>query len=416
MPEFLNHFPTYTEFDPAVPVWCITPGEGRCFHRFFDTSPVSPSGRYVALTRLPFENHMPAPGDVAQVVLVDLQTGEERVVAETAGWDTQLGAQAQWGADDSQLCFNDVDTSEWRPFGVVLNPATGERKELQGTHYMVSPDGTKTASPCLLRTAITQAGYGVLAPDEVIPRNSGVPDDDGIHVTDLATGECRLIASLKKVVEDTNHPDLVASLDDSDFYAFHVKWNSQCDRIMLVLRVRPRDTAKCRSNLITMAADGSDIHVAIPSSEWGKGGHHPNWCPDGERVMMNLRYSGEAGRMVLVEARYDGSDYRPMTCDALGSGHPSLHPDGRHVVTDAYPGEPVMFDDRTSPLRLIDVADDTARNIVRINTVPAYNGPNSELRVDPHPAWDPTFTRIVFNACVGGTRRVFIADLTELLR
>jgi len=37
------------------------------------------------------------------------------------------------------------------------------------------------------------------------------------------------------------------------------------------------------------------------------------------------------------------------------------------------------------------------------------------LRVDPHPAWDRAYRRLAFNACPDGTRRVYIADLTEVL-
>ncbi|MDH7570762.1 MAG: hypothetical protein QHJ73_14370, partial [Armatimonadota bacterium] len=152
MPE--NPFPPYTGFDPLAPVYCATPQLDGCFHRFFDTSPFSPSGRYLALTRLPFEDRLPRPGDTAEVVLVDLHTGESRVVAHTRGWDTQLGAQAQWGANDQQLFFNDMDTRRWRPFAVLTNPETGERRALEGTVYMASPDGRQLASPCLLRTGL----------------------------------------------------------------------------------------------------------------------------------------------------------------------------------------------------------------------------------------------------------------------
>jgi len=99
----------------------------------------------------------------------------------------------------------------------------------------------------------------------------------------------------------------------------------------------------------------------------------------------------------------------------LGSGHPSLHPNGRHVVTDSYPGEPVAFGDGTTPIRLIDLAEGTATDLVRIRTVPPTSGPNNELRVDPHPAWDREHRRVAFNACPDGTRRVYVADLGGIL-
>ena len=93
--NYHESFSVYTHFDPMVPVCCVTPGVSGMMHRFFDTSPFSPSGRYLALTRFPFEDRLPAPGDVAEVILVDLKTGEQRSIAETRGWGTQLGAQVQ---------------------------------------------------------------------------------------------------------------------------------------------------------------------------------------------------------------------------------------------------------------------------------------------------------------------------------
>lgn len=414
VPDLSAHFPRYSEFDPLVPVWCVTPEIGRTIHRFFDTSPFSPSGRYMALTRLPFEDRLPEAGDVAEVILVDLETGEARAVAETRGWDTQLGAQAQWGAEDTQLFFNDVDTNEWRPFGVKLNPLSGAREDLQGTVYMVSPDGTRAASPCLLRTGLTQAGYGVLVPSMYVPLNHGASAEDGVFLTDTSTGECGLLVSLKEIAETATprlDPD---DYREGDLYGFHVKWNPQGDRLMFVLRWKPRDPgAKMKHDVITMKADGSQLHVAIPDSEWSKGGHHPNWCPDGETVMINLNIHGEGLR--FVKARYDGSQYGIMSGAVFGSGHPTLHPDGRHIVTDAYPREPLAFGDGTTPIRLI--ASDTGeeKTLARMLVEPPFRGPKGELRVDPHPAWDYGFRRIAFNACPEGTRRVYVADLADVL-
>jgi len=412
-PDLGAHFPRYTEFDPLVPVWCITPDSPRTIHRFFDTSPISPSGRYVGLTRFPFEDHGPAPGDVAEIVLVDLETGQTEVVAESRLWDTQAGAQVQWGASDSELFYNDLDTATWRPFAVKLDPLSGVKKALEGAVYMASRDGKYVASPDLLRNSRTQLGYGGSVPPEYLPVNRGAPADDGVYVTDTTSGECRLIASLRDIVE-TAEPALDRDLyRNGDFYAFHVKWNPQGTRIMLVLRWLPHDGGRMRPQVITMSPDGSNIRVAIPASEWAKGGHHPNWCPDGEYVMMNLRIAEDGLR--LVRARYDGSDYGVMHETLFGSGHPSLHPNGRHIITDAYPHEPLAFADGTVPLRLLDLATGAERMLVRIQAVPPYEGEKKELRVDPHPAWDYSFTRIAFNGCPEQTRQVYIADCSEFV-
>lgn len=103
--------------------------------------------------------------------------------ARTHGWDTQLDAQVLWGKDDTCLCHNDTNIQTWKPYGVGLDPFSGREKKLEYAIYRVSPDGRFAASPCLLRTGRTQAGYGVIAPGEAVPRNEGAPQDDGVYVT-----------------------------------------------------------------------------------------------------------------------------------------------------------------------------------------------------------------------------------------
>lgn len=439
MVELSERFPRYAEFEPAVPVWCLTPTLDGCFHRFFDTSPISPSGRYLAVTRLKREDVMPLPGDACEVVVVDLRNGEAQVVAESRAWDTQLGAQVQWGADDTQLFFNDMERDTWRPYAVVMDPATGRRRELEGSVYMVSRDGTKAASPCLLRTGLTQAGYGVLAPKARVPRNRGAVEDDGIYVTDVASGKQQLLVSIAQIVETVLDPP---KYGDGDFYGFHVKWSPQGDRLMFVLRWVSRQGGPPRkrrtSNAITMMADGSAMAVCFPDSLWAQGGHHPDWAPDGVTATMNLRLQ-PGGELRLVRAvprqveqggqgrsstalagqgsRADTAAYDIEAMTAIpGSGHPSLHPNARQLVTDVYLSEKQAFGDGTTPIRWIDLDRDSEETLVRINNDPPFPGPRGELRIDPHPAWDRSYRYVTFNGCEKGVRRVYIADLQAKIR
>ena len=140
-PRIWSGFPMYSQFRPKVPVWCVTPKLQGCLHRFFDSSPVSPSGRYLGVTRLRDETRMPAFGDAADIVVVDLTTGDTEVVAQTRGFGTQVGAQVQWGATDQDLFYSDVDTEKWHVFTVHMNPLTRAKRTLNGPLYMVSPNG-----------------------------------------------------------------------------------------------------------------------------------------------------------------------------------------------------------------------------------------------------------------------------------
>jgi hypothetical protein len=430
-----RHFPRYTGFDPAVPVWCVTPGTGRVIHRFYDTSPFSPSGRYIALTRFPFEDRLPGPHDSAQIVLVDLHTGTEGVLTTTTGWDTQLGAQVQWGTSDDELYFNDKEPAQSRPFAVRLDPHTGNKTELRsavtpGAIYNISPDGLWSASPDLLLTSRTQAGYGVITGIEAKPEARGAPDDDGLYLTNLQTGESRLaIAIAELIARATRNGHTLPDPAKGDYYGFHAKWNPQGTRLLFILRWAPRrrnwlgrlrevPKSEMKKNVLTIEMNGStpgDVHVAIPDTAWSRGGHHPNWCPDGEHVLMNLNLDGTGLR--FATARYDGTNLHALHPSIPGSGHPTMHPDARHILTDAYPGEPQAFGDGTIPIRLVDIAAaGTDTHLIRIRTKPPYRGPKKELRVDAHPAWDPTHRWIAFNACPDGTRRVFVADLSAVLK
>lgn len=391
---------------PQVPVY-VVPSE-RVVHRFFDTSPISPSGRYLALFRLPYADRSPGPGDSGDVVLVDLHTGGERIVERSAGWEMQVGANVQWGASDDELYFNAVDPATWRSFTVQANPFTGARRELDGHVFMVSSDGAWLASHDLVKSRLALPGYGVVVPDELVPRNAGPVRDDGIYVTDTNTGRSRLLVSLQRVYEEAVPSIRVADPTQYEYHCFQVKWNPQGTRLLSSVQWGSPGGGARRRAAITMNADGSDIRTAVSPDQWARGGHHINWHPDGEHISMNLVVDDDH-ELAIVTMRFDGSGLRKVFTP--GSGHPSFHPGGRYIVTDAYPGEPVAFGDGTVPIRLIDTETNTCTTIARVY-VSLTQG---EFRLDPHPAWDASGRYVVFNGLIDGQRRVFVADLAKLL-
>jgi polysaccharide pyruvyl transferase WcaK-like protein len=425
----------YRQFDPKVPVYFATPADRPHIHRFYDTSPISPSGRYLAVTELPYEDRLPVPGDSARVVVVDLHSGREIYGSATTAWDMQVGAHAQWGAGDDCLFFNRLDN--WQPFGAKVDPTTGSEQRLSQSVYMVSHSGEKALTPDLRKIALVQVGYGVNVPDIEHLRNIGAPAEDGLFETDTRTGASRLLVSLAEIADRLRSLGIAPNLDTGGLYGFHVKWNRDDSRIMFIVRWLAASESRRRTKnyLITMNADGSGIEVPVDARRW-LGGHHPNWCPDGENILMNLRFPPpsrlapvaiRAGRIArklhlptrnrlhFATFRFDGANFTRVAPPLAGSGHPSLHPDRRHLLTDAYPYEAVAFGDGTVPLRLVDLARYEERALVRIRTKPNCSGPDGELRIDPHPAWDRSHCWIAFNACPNGVRQVLLADLSACL-
>ena len=425
-----KHFPRYTQFGgPDVPTWCCTPGEGRSIHRFFDTSPISPDGRYLAVFRMPFEDRLPEPGDIGHVVLIDLENGGERVVATTRGWEPQMGCNLNWSGD-RHLVFNDVDTDTWTPQVVRLHVETGDERRWPGGVYHVSPDGRYAAAASMEKMRRTQPGYGVLVPDGHSRRNVGAVDDDGLFITDLETGERKLVFTLADAVRVC--PELAAmsqsQQDEWEIYGFHTKWNPQGDRLIFTVRRyqhqgkdrfdafarRGPDGGDVRFDVLTLKPDGSDAHDAVPAALWENGGHHINFFPDGRHLSANINLA-KGARLSLIQVRYDGADFGTITDDVVGSGHPTVHPDGRHILTDTYAGEHTAYGDGTVPLRWIDHVAGTEQGLIRIGAR-VEPQPTGVLRVDPHPAWDRTWRWVAFNGVdETNTRRVYIADFGALI-
>ncbi|KKL61684.1 hypothetical protein LCGC14_2192860, partial [marine sediment metagenome] len=50
----------YTDLDPVCAVTAITGPDDAYMHTYYDVCPWSPSGRYLACLRLPFEDREPA--------------------------------------------------------------------------------------------------------------------------------------------------------------------------------------------------------------------------------------------------------------------------------------------------------------------------------------------------------------------
>ena len=414
----MNDFPVYESHRPIRDVRIITPGRPGCFHRFFDTSPFSPSGRLACLLQVPFEDHVNEPGDRAAVVVVDLETGEEHEVAQTAGWEFQMGANLQWGEDDDTLLFTDVDTNTWEPHGVRLRWRTGERAPFPRGIYHASPDGRAAAvtNPATMRR--TQKGYGVLIPDDMVPRLRGLSEETGLWITEVNSGRTDLVVPVRKLVLDGVPREEREDYESMENYPFHTKWNLQGDRLIVTLRRKAVDhpdafgVSNHRTMLFdvfTCDPDGRDIQRAVPWPEWKKHGHHITFFPGGDRLSMNLRFDGAGTGMLLVEAGIDGSNYRPITRAVPGSGHPTVHSDGVHVLTDTYVNElpdirPASVPDDHNPIRWINVDAGTEETLAWIPTRTPHQANDSVLRVDPHPAWSRDWSMVMVNSFLGGTR------------
>ncbi|MNZ25843.1 hypothetical protein D3C78_430170 [compost metagenome] len=440
MIEHLRNLKPYKKFSPKVPVYEATPENRAFIHRFYDTSPISPSGRYIAVTEFLFESRSPSAGDIAFVCVFDLATQSEVYKKETEAWDSQVGCHAQWGSDDSELFFNVIGADQ-NPHGLKVNIFTGTEYPLHGCIYMVSADGKLSISPCLIRISQVQAGYGVKVHKDALKKYKHDPDKDGIFITNTKTGERQLLLSLREIVQEIQSNGKYSYLDPNRLFVFHLKWNYDSSKIMAILRHSSprRKHNKSKNFLIVMDRDGTNIKLLVSPEQW-IGGHHPTWCPNGNDIVMNLnsyytkskllicadlliekifrklkiKYTSRVKKLSFTLIDTKTGKASPVAINCSGSGHPTTDPTQRYILTDAYPNESVSFGDGTVPIRLIDIASGLEHCLIRIKTLPSFTGKDLDMRVDPHPAWDRSGKAIVFNAYPNGKRQVFIADMSQI--
>lgn len=121
-------------------------------------------------------------------------------------------------------------------------------------------------------------------------------------------------------------------------------------------------------------------------------------------------------QMRFCKFRYDGEDFQTISDKHPGGGHPSVTTDGKYLVTDAYPGESVVPDNKQVPIRLLNTVSDEMAVICHMYTLGRKDDiGKGTLRLDPHPAWSRDFKKVCFNGAPNGRRQVFIADLTDVI-
>lgn len=421
-------FKKYRPENSLAPVYQVTPGDGFYLHTFFDVCPWSPSGRYLVVTKLPYQGRKPLLGDLAEVSVVDLENQSIRNVYKTKAWSFQLGANIQWGVDDRYVYTNDV--INYVAVCVRIDIITGETTAYAGPKYDLDRKGTAAIGSRMELLNATQYGYGI--PDSAhgfpVFNDATIESEDGLWLTSLEDNRKKLLFSYGSVRMIISNAGLY---EHGVFYFFHSKFNAQANRIMQVVRCLVPGQKGRNSSLFTFDIEKNTLKEVVSRDVWefngpiGQG-NHPNWHPDGKHIIMNLVPAWEGDEMMrFCMMRHDGSEKKVLSRNIAGSGHPSIDATSRYILTDAYPHQEWMASENGEvPIRLIDIADNRENIICRIFTDFAgkaglknykVKGGGSHFKLDPHPAWSRDYRKICFNGAPDGTRQVFISDLQTIL-
>lgn len=206
---------------------------------------------------------------------------------------------------------------------------------------------------------------------------------DGIRMTDIKTGNSRLLFSLADICALEHKKEFKDSLHAVN----HVMISPDGNRFIFIHRWYRNGIRHDRM----IISDFSDLKVIADEDMVS----HMCWF-DNDTLFGYLRHGGKNG-FYFIDIRTDV--YR--SCDALtdlhtGDGHPTVS--GNKIVVDTYPDKSGM-----QHLILYDLISETTETLTEVRHHPKYSG---ETRCDMHPRFSPDGKRVYFDTVCSGKRRL----------
>jgi len=384
---------TVVTFPQVSPCRALTAGPyEHLLASYFGINSWDASQRYVTVLETDIRDHIPTENDLATLALVNVRTQELIPLAQTRAWNFQQGCMAHWlgTAPDSQIIYNDFRNGRF--VSVIMDVHT--RRELKVIDYPVSavaPDGKKAISINFARLRITRPDYGYGGAGQDARREVQFPDDDGLFLVDLETGQAQLLVSIAQV------KSLVPEVPASGIEYFnHTLFSRDGSKVFWLARATPqRNTTS-----LTVQCDGSDLRRCFPD---GWGGSHFDWL-DGDRLMITAAYDAKDYGHLLFTVGQD--NYQRLGNGLLDyDGHGTFSPDGKWMVTDTYPSGKL----HEQKLYLMDMKTQAVLPLGRFVEPPEFK---AGWRCDLHPRWSPRGDMIGFNSTYTGSRQVYMFELS----
>ena len=378
--------------DPSFSVRTLTSGPRHHFFGYYGIPPWNRSQSRLVCLESTFQDHLPTESEAARIGLVDPATGAFQPVTETRAWNLQQGAMLHWNPLDpeNEILFN--DRRDGNIITRLLNVKTGRENWFPGAIAGVSATGRHALCLNYGRLARLRPVVGYVGAKDPNPGLN--PENDGIWLMDLETGQTRLVVSGADIHRCLlkDHPEIA----DRPLFFNHTIFNKTGSRFFFLARTFTPDK-RLESGMFTANRDGTDLREVVP---YGSGVSHFEWRDD-TQILATFRFEGKDIRHVLFT---DGlKDYRAIGEGFLkDDGHCSFAPDGRWIVTDRN-----HADTREKSLMVYNVETNRGAWIGRFPVGEYLTG---NLRCDLHPRWSRTGHAICFDAIAAdGTRQLHLA-------
>jgi len=375
----------------SEPIQITSGDKEHLFASYYGINSWSKNQRYVTVLETDLKDVLPDENQPATLGLVDLQTNEFIPLTKTRAWNFQQGCMAHWLATspDSLIIFNDL--RDGRFVSVIMNVHT--KKEIKTIPYpvsAVSPNGKEAVSINFSRLRATRVDYGYGGNGQDAKTDLPFPEDDGLFLVDLETGEAELIVSIAQVKE------MVPGVPENGLEYFnHTLFSREGSKIFWLARAKPQ----MNTISLTVNRDGTNIQRCFPD---GWGGSHFDWLNDDE-LMVTAKYKAkQLGHILFTVGE---RNYKRLGNGILDyDGHGTFSPNGKWMVTDTYPGREL----REQKIYLMDMKTEAVLPLGRFAEPEEYT---RYWRCDIHCRWSPNGDMIGFNSTHSGSRQVYVFKL-----
>lgn len=381
---------------PAVssPEMITDIGREHLFASYYGINSFDRSEKYVTVLETDLKYKLPDENDPATLGLVEIESKKFIPLTTTRAWNFQQGCMAHWlgTSPDSLIIYNDY--REGKTVSVIMNVHT--KKEIKTLPFPVSavaPDGIHALSINFSRLRLTRPDYGYGGDGQDSRKDVPFPDDDGLFIVNLESGESKLLVSYSQV------KDLVPPLEEGRIEWFnHTLFSRNGSKIFWLSRQIDKNTRITSS--FTVNSDGTGLQRCFPDN-WG--GSHYDWLNDDE-LMITAAYEGKQYAHVLFTV--GKKDYKRLGNGLLDyDGHGTFSPDQKWMVTDTYPSQGL----REQKIYLMDMKTEAVLPLGRYVQPQEFEG---YWRCDIHCRWSPGGRMIGFNSTNSGSRQVYIFRLS----
>lgn len=394
-----------TSFPNIGDPYAITSGPSdHLLANYFGINAWSPDNRYVGVLEVGFNGRLVEQTDTAIVALVDLKDNNKLIpISRTVCWNFQEAAMFHWLPDGTCL-FNDC--RDGRFVTVILDWKTGEERIIPTPVSAVDPSGEWAVSINYARLRLCRPDYGYAGEGQDARANEAWPNDDGLWLVNLKTGEQKLILSIAQA--RSLMPEITG--EDGLAYFCHTIISPNAKRIFFLARTVEDFSGQIerRGHIyswdtvsLTINTDGTDLRRCFPD---GWKGSHFNWKDD-ETLAVTACWDGGSCWSHTIFKVGEEEKVRHLAPGILDwDGHCVFSPDGKFLSTEGYWNK-----DGYRSWVLVRLEDEAILPLGRFFVPDEYKEQYS--RCDLHARWRSDGKQLAFNSVHEGTRQVYLRDV-----